>query len=88
MGPEAATIVADVVKLAFLEVRENTRRNASTLSHPVPQNRPFLPMHASHDRKVTFASTAPSTQSTLRGTIELKKEAVGESIEYKSISVY
>ena len=37
---------------------------------------------------VTFASTAPSTQSTLRGTIELKKEAVGESIEYKSISVY
>ncbi|TBU28986.1 hypothetical protein BD311DRAFT_308856 [Dichomitus squalens] len=57
--------------LAFLEIRENTRRNASTLSHPVSQYRPSLPLHGSHERKVTFVSN----QSTLRSTTELKKEA-------------
>ncbi|KAI1790694.1 hypothetical protein LXA43DRAFT_466881 [Ganoderma leucocontextum] len=60
--------------LAFLQVRENTRRNASTLSHPAPQYRPAFSTHSTQERKVTFASRAlSSSQSTLRGTVETKK---------------
>ncbi|KAI9056631.1 hypothetical protein FKP32DRAFT_1585365 [Trametes sanguinea] len=59
--------------LAVLEVRENTRKNASSLSHPASQYRPAFSLRGQHDRKVTFVSTAPSSgQSTLKGTLDSK----------------
>ncbi|CDO68997.1 hypothetical protein BN946_scf184834.g4 [Trametes cinnabarina] len=59
--------------LAVLEVRENTRKNASSLSHPASQYRPAFSLRGQHDRKVTFISAAPSSdQSTLKGTMDSK----------------
>ncbi|RPD65782.1 hypothetical protein L226DRAFT_608740 [Lentinus tigrinus ALCF2SS1-7] len=65
--------------LAFLEVRENTRRNASTLSFPATQHRPAFTIRGHHSRKVKFASSAPySSQSTLQGNSEKKGVADAE----------
>ncbi|KAI0807036.1 hypothetical protein C8Q74DRAFT_1225494 [Fomes fomentarius] len=60
--------------LAYLEVRENTRRNASTLSQTATQHKPTFSMRGPHGRKVTFVPNGPaSSQSTLRGTVNLEK---------------
>ncbi|KAI0362813.1 hypothetical protein OH77DRAFT_1417112 [Trametes cingulata] len=60
--------------LAVLEVRENTRKNASSLSHPTSQYRPTFSLRNPQQRKVTFVPTAPSSsQSTLKGISEALK---------------
>ncbi|KAI0710435.1 hypothetical protein C8T65DRAFT_648356 [Cerioporus squamosus] len=60
--------------LAFLEVRENTRKNASSLSAPAPQYRPAFTIRGHPSRKVQFVSSgaSPSSQSTLQGISEKK----------------
>ncbi|KAI0637315.1 hypothetical protein C8Q77DRAFT_1097021 [Trametes polyzona] len=60
--------------LAVLQVRENTRKNATTLSHPASQYRPTFSLHNQQHRKVKFLSAAPSSsQSTLKGISDAKQ---------------
>ncbi|KAI0653213.1 hypothetical protein C8Q70DRAFT_1059527 [Cubamyces menziesii] len=59
--------------LAVLQVRENTRKNATSLSYPAGQYRPVFSLRGPQDRKVTFVSASPSSgQSTLKGTLDPK----------------
>ncbi|OJT11935.1 hypothetical protein TRAPUB_11518 [Trametes pubescens] len=59
--------------LAVLQVRENTRKNASTLARPGSQYRPSFSLRSHQDRKVTFVPSVPvSGGSTLKGTIDSK----------------
>ncbi|KAH9946420.1 uncharacterized protein BXZ73DRAFT_95918 [Epithele typhae] len=59
--------------LAFLQVRENTRKNASTSSRPDARYTPIATRDR-NGRKVTFASSPPasSSQSTLWGAVDAK----------------
>ncbi|KAI0371841.1 hypothetical protein BV20DRAFT_1043129 [Pilatotrama ljubarskyi] len=60
--------------LAVLQVRENTRKNASSLSHPASQYRPAFSLRNHQQRKVKFVPPAPSSsQSTLKGSPAAKK---------------
>ena len=75
----ASSCIAHSSKLAFLQVRENTRKNASTLSHPASHYRPAVLRHGERGRKVTFAASAPlSSQATLRGMADVKTAAAGK----------
>ncbi|KAI0648200.1 hypothetical protein C8Q79DRAFT_905316 [Trametes meyenii] len=59
--------------LAVLQVRENTRKNASSSSHPITQYRPTFFSRAQHERRVKFMPTALSpTPSTVKGTVDSK----------------
>ncbi|KAH9901673.1 hypothetical protein C8Q73DRAFT_678592 [Cubamyces lactineus] len=59
--------------LAVLQVRENTRKNATSLSYPAGQYRPVFSLRGPQERKVTFVATTPSSgQSTLKGTLDSK----------------
>ncbi|KAI0781285.1 hypothetical protein BD413DRAFT_464631 [Trametes elegans] len=60
--------------LAVLQVRENTRKNASSLSHPASQYRPAFSFRTQQQRRVTFVPDTPSSgQSTLKGTADPNK---------------
>ncbi|TFK93158.1 hypothetical protein K466DRAFT_594628 [Polyporus arcularius HHB13444] len=56
--------------LAFLEVRENTRKNASSLSAPATQYRPGFSIRGHPSRKVQFVPSGAS--QSLQGTSEKK----------------
>ncbi|KAI0670716.1 hypothetical protein C8Q78DRAFT_1037542 [Trametes maxima] len=61
--------------LAVLQVRENTRKNASSSSHPTTQYRPTFFSRAQQERRVKFMPTAPalsSPQTTFKGTVNSK----------------
>ena len=48
-------------QFAFFQVRENTRRNASTLSRPQSSYRPASTASSTAERKVKFVSLNPRT---------------------------
>ncbi|OBZ75773.1 hypothetical protein A0H81_04694 [Grifola frondosa] len=60
--------------LAVLQVRENTRKNASSLSHSQGQYRPSFSIRH-HEKKITFASSS-SNSSTLKEVDEPKRSRI------------
>ncbi|KAH9857742.1 hypothetical protein C2E23DRAFT_289333 [Lenzites betulinus] len=65
--------------LAVLQVRENTRKNASTLARPASQYRPSFSLRQQQQRRVTFVPPVLSSgESTLKGAPETKQSADSE----------